>query len=80
MQIGPDTCRHRTPTWALIKDRVCSVLGPWDPTVGGPDPYGGSESHSRGPIRTRGGPSRNLEVWTVYPGVQHSPMGVQTHC
>jgi hypothetical protein len=37
MRIGPDTCRHRT----LIKDRVCSVLEPWDPTVGGPDPIWG---------------------------------------
>jgi hypothetical protein len=43
MRIGPnptrpglDTCRHRTPAWALIKARVCSVLEPWDPTVGGP--------------------------------------------
>jgi hypothetical protein len=41
MRIGLPTCRHRTPTWALIKDRVCSVLGPWDPTVGGPDPIRG---------------------------------------
>jgi hypothetical protein len=43
MRIGPDTCWHRTPTWALIKDRVCSVLGTWDPTMGGPDPYGGPD-------------------------------------
>jgi hypothetical protein len=40
-RIGPDTCRHRTPTWALIKARVCSVLEPWDPLVGGPDPIRG---------------------------------------
>jgi hypothetical protein len=26
------------PAWVLIKDRVCSVLGPWDPTVDGLDP------------------------------------------
>jgi hypothetical protein len=38
---GLDTCRHRTPTWALIKARVCSVLEPLDPTVGGPDPIQG---------------------------------------
>jgi hypothetical protein len=76
MRIGPDTCRHRTPTWALIKARVCSVLEPWDPTVGGPDPIrGGSGSHSRGPVCTRGGPGPNLEVRTVYPGVRHFPMG-----
>jgi hypothetical protein len=41
MRIGPDTCRRRTPTWALIKARVCSVLEPWDPTMGGPDPIRG---------------------------------------
>jgi hypothetical protein len=34
---GLDTCRQRTPAWALIKARVCSVREPWDPTVGGPD-------------------------------------------
>jgi hypothetical protein len=78
---GLDTCRHRTPAWALIKARVCFVLGPWDPTVGGPDPIReGSESHSRGPVRTRGGPRPNLEVWTVYLGVRRFPMGVRTHC
>jgi hypothetical protein len=38
---GLDTCRHRTPAWVLIKARVCSVLEPWDPTVGGPDPIQG---------------------------------------
>jgi hypothetical protein len=41
MRTGPNTCRHRTPTWALIKARACSVLEPWDPTVGGPDPIRG---------------------------------------
>jgi hypothetical protein len=88
MRIGPDptipgldTCQHRTPGWALIKARVCSVLKPWDPTVGGPDPIqGGSGSHSRGPVHTRGGPGPNLEVRTVYPGVRYFPMGVRTHC
>jgi hypothetical protein len=52
MRIGPDTCRHRTPTWALIKARVCSVLEPWDPTVGGPDPIRGGVRipfHGSGP-------------------------------
>jgi hypothetical protein len=51
MRIGPDPtrpgldmCRHRTPAWALIKARVCSVLEPWDPTVGSPNPIlGGSD-------------------------------------
>jgi hypothetical protein len=43
-RIGPDTCRLWTPTWALIKARVCSVLDPWDPFVGGLDPLrGGSD-------------------------------------
>jgi hypothetical protein len=41
MRTGPDTCRHRTSTWALYKAWACSVLGPWDPTVGGPDPIRG---------------------------------------
>jgi hypothetical protein len=88
MRIGPDPtrpgldmCRHRTPAWALIKARVCSVLEPWDPTVGSPNPIlGGFGSHSRGPVRTRGGPGPNLEVRTVYPEVRHFPMGVRTHC
>jgi hypothetical protein len=38
---GLDMCRHRTPAWVLIKARVCSVLEPWDPIVGGPDPIRG---------------------------------------
>jgi hypothetical protein len=60
MRIGPnptgpslDACRLWTPAWVLIKARVCSVLEPWDPSVGGLDPtrggVGGSGSHSRGP-------------------------------
>jgi hypothetical protein len=41
---GLDTCRHRTPAWVLNKARVCSVLEPWDPIVGGPYPIrGGSD-------------------------------------
>jgi hypothetical protein len=81
MRIGPPTCRHRTPTWALIKDRVCSVLGLGTLLWVARTPYeGGSRSHSRGPVRTRGGPGPNLEVRTIYPGVRHSPMGVRTHC
>jgi hypothetical protein len=46
----------------------------------GPHTGGGSESHSRGPDCTRGGPGPTLEVRTVYLGVRHSPMGVRTHC
>jgi hypothetical protein len=48
MRIGPDptrpgldTCLLRTPAWVLIKVRVCSVLEPWDPTVGSLDPIRG---------------------------------------
>jgi hypothetical protein len=51
MRIGPertraglDTCQLWTPAWALSK-----VLGPY---------CGGSGSHSRGPVHTRGGPVR----------------------
>jgi hypothetical protein len=85
MQIGPglDTCRHRTPAWVLFQARVCSVLEPRDPIVGGSDPIrggGGSRSHSRGPACTRGGPRPTLEVRTIYPGVRRSPMGVRTYC
>jgi hypothetical protein len=44
------------PAWALIKARVCSVLEPWDPTVGGPDPI-------------PGGPDPILGVRSVHVGV-----------
>jgi hypothetical protein len=42
--------------------------------------YGGSGSHSNGPVHTRGGLGLDLEAWTVYTGVRYSPMGVRTHC
>jgi hypothetical protein len=58
MQTGPDTCRHRTPTWALIKAWACSVLETWDPTVGGSDP-----------IRGGGGPDPIPGVRSVHVGV-----------
>jgi hypothetical protein len=64
MRIGPDhtrpgldTCQLWTPAWALIKARVCSVLEPWDPTVGGPDPIRGE------------GPDPILVFWSVHVGV-----------
>jgi hypothetical protein len=81
MRIGPDTCRRRTPTWALIKALVCSVLEPWDPTVGGPDPIRGGPDPNPG-VRSIhvGGPGPNLEVRTVYPGFRYFPMEVRTHC
>jgi hypothetical protein len=44
--------------------------------MGGPDPIQrGSGSHSRGPVRTHGGPRPNLEARTVYTGVRHLHMG-----
>jgi hypothetical protein len=46
------------------------------PHCGRPDPHtGGSESHSRGPACTHGGPGPTLEVRTIYPRVRHPPMG-----
>jgi hypothetical protein len=45
---GLDMCRHWTPAWALIKARVCSILGPyrgWPGLhMGGPDPIPGVRS------------------------------------
>jgi hypothetical protein len=80
MRIGPDptrpgldTCRLRTPAWVLVRVRVCSILEPWDPTVVGLDPirgvqipFQGSGSHT-----WRSWAKPNMEVWTVYIGVQH---------
>jgi hypothetical protein len=67
------------PAWVLFKVQVCSVLGPWGPFVGGPDPIpGGSRSHSRGPACTRGGPGPTLGVRTVYLGFRDQPVGVRT--
>jgi hypothetical protein len=40
-RLGLDTCLYQTPAWVLFKVRVCSVLGSWDPFVGGPDPIRG---------------------------------------
>jgi hypothetical protein len=61
-RLGPDMCRHRTPAWVLFKTRVCSVLGPWDPIVGGPDP-----------IRGGGGPDPIPGVWLVHVEVLDQP-------
>jgi hypothetical protein len=41
IRLGSDTCRHWTPAWVLFKARLCSVLEPWDPIVGGLDPIRG---------------------------------------
>jgi hypothetical protein len=58
-------CRLWTPAWVLIKAWVCSVLEPWDPTVGGPDPirgvwvpFLGSDSHTWGSWTKLGGLDR----------------------
>jgi hypothetical protein len=64
-RLGLDMCWYRTPAWVLFKARVCSVLGPWDPTVGGPDPirgggvripFQGSGLHTWRPGTNLGGP------------------------
>jgi hypothetical protein len=69
-RLGLDTCRYRTPAWVLFKVRVCSVLGSWDPSVGGPDPIPGG-----GPACTRGGLGPTLGARTVYSGVRDQPWG-----
>jgi hypothetical protein len=74
-RLGLDTCRHRTPAWALIKARVCSVLEPGTPPWAAWTPYREVRIHSRGPVRIRGGPGPNLETQTIYTGVRHLPMG-----
>jgi hypothetical protein len=60
---GLDTCQLRTPAWALSK-----VLGPH---CGRSRPHtgGGSGSHSRGLVRTRGGPR---PTWRSGPYIQGS--------
>jgi hypothetical protein len=59
-RLGLDTCLYQTPAWVLFKVRVCSVLGSWDPFVGGPDPIrgggGGSGLHTRRSQTNLGGP------------------------
>jgi hypothetical protein len=52
-RLGLDTCRHQTPAWVLFKARAYSVLGPWDPIVGGSDPI-------------LGGPDPILGVWLAH--------------
>jgi hypothetical protein len=80
MRIGPDPtrpgldmCRLLTPVWVLIKARVCSVLEPWDPTVGGPDPIRG------GPDPILGVRFAHMEVlgqtWRPEPYIQGSGTG-----
>jgi hypothetical protein len=75
-RLGLDTCRYQTPAWVLFKARACSVLGPWDPPMGGPDPIrggGGSGLHTRrfgtnlgGPDCISGGPALSRGVRTHY--------------
>jgi hypothetical protein len=69
MRTGP----HQTGSWHVtVPD---PHLGPWDPTVGGPDPLGRSGPYPRGPTCTRGGPGPTLGVRTVYPGVRDQLWG-----
>jgi hypothetical protein len=51
------------PAWVLFKARVCSILRPWDPIVGGPDPirgvqipFQGSDLHTWRSWTNLGGP------------------------
>src|SRR5688572_5048060 len=68
---GLDTCWPWIPAWVLIKARVCSVLEPWDPTVGGPDPIQGG-----GPDPILGVQFAHVEVlgqiWRPGPYIQGS--------
>jgi hypothetical protein len=57
---GLDTCRLRTPAW--VPQWVART------------PYGGSGSHSRGPVRTCGGP-RLSQTWRPGPYIQGSGTG-----
>jgi hypothetical protein len=75
MQIGPehtraglDTCQLRTLAWALSK-----VLGP---QCGRSGPHTGeSGSHSRGPVRTRGGPGPTWRSGLYIQGSGTFPWG-----
>jgi hypothetical protein len=69
------------PCLALIKVRVFFVPESRDPAMSGPYPHTeGSGTRPRGPVCTCGGPGPCPEVWSVYAGVRHFPMGVRTHC
>jgi hypothetical protein len=48
-RIGPDMCRLRTPTWAMIKARVYSVLEPRAPPWVARTPYRGVRIPFQGP-------------------------------
>jgi hypothetical protein len=66
---GLDTCQLRTPIWTLSK-----ALGPhcgWS----GPHTGGGSGSHSRGPVHTRGGPGLTCWSGLYIQGSDTSPWG-----
>jgi hypothetical protein len=62
------------PRLALTKAREFFVPESWDPAVSGPGPVRGVR------LCTRGDPGPCLEVWSVYVGVRHFPMGVRIHC
>jgi hypothetical protein len=66
---GLDTCQLRTPAWVLSK-----VLGPHCGRSG-PHTGGGSGSHSRGPVRTRGGPGPTWRSGLYIQGSGTFPWG-----
>jgi hypothetical protein len=77
MRIGPertraglDTCQLRTPAWALIK-----ALGPHCGLSGPHTGGGGSRSHSRGPVRTLGGPGPTWRSGLYIQGSGAFPWG-----
>jgi hypothetical protein len=76
MRIGPertraglDTCQLQTLAWALSK-----VLGPHCGRSG-PHTGGGSGSHSRGPVRTRGDPGAAWRSGLYIQGSDTFPSG-----
>jgi hypothetical protein len=72
---GPDTCRLRTPAWSRLRSEYSCPRIP-GPCCEWPGPHTeGSGTHPRGPVRARGGLGPYPEVWSVYTGVQHFPMG-----
>jgi hypothetical protein len=65
---GLDTCRHQTPPGSRSWPEYVLSWNPGTPLWATQTPYGGSGSHSRGPVCTHGGPGPILEVWTIYRG------------
>jgi hypothetical protein len=83
--LPPGSCSR--PGYVLSWDLGTPPVGGPDPILGVRIPFQGSDLHKwrsgtnpRGPNCISGGLGPTLGVWTVYPGVRHSPMGVRTHC